>query len=78
MVSARLHELAAALLSALEQEQQRAPGRERRYGVDAFLRAQELFEKLPPGTPPEKLKFLLAPLFCQNEADQEAFYALAD
>lgn len=47
-------------------------------GVDTYLRAMELLQKLPDDTPPEQLKTLLAPIVAADAEQQTAFYLLFD
>lgn len=47
-------------------------------GVDTYVRAMELWNKLPADTPPEQLKTWLAPLVVSDKEEQIAFYALFD
>jgi len=47
-------------------------------GVDTWLRVRQLLKTLPPDTPPERLKTLVAPLLATNAAEQAELYALID
>lgn len=47
-------------------------------GVDTHLRFQELIRTLDPDLPLDRLKTLIAPLFAQNQVQQDNFYRIFD
>lgn len=67
MVKAQLHTFLFALLAAWKSTGHPV-------GVDTHLKVLELLDKLPDGTPPERLKTLLAPLLTRDKDEQKAFY----
>ncbi|MEO1587543.1 MAG: hypothetical protein AAFS00_09675 [Bacteroidota bacterium] len=47
-------------------------------GVDQYVRIQVLLNKLPADTPASQMKSILAPIFVNDELEQEKFYRLFD
>ncbi|MEM7374488.1 MAG: WG repeat-containing protein [Bacteroidota bacterium] len=45
-------------------------------GVDSYMRVQALVQRMDSNLESERLKFLMCPLFAQNEKEQKKFYRL--